>query len=227
MPQDHILITKAVREGNLEKVKKINRKSPKAYLTQDILGCSAIFVACSSGHHEIVEFLLSLGGNDILAADVNGYNALHAASSHRHMKVVEILLREGFSATDQIDRTGSQGLTAFFVASIFGNLEIAEVLIRAGANINKPNKDGDTALMIACKLGKLETVKFLLGEGADAYLENNNGITALEYAKSSEGRKKNISQFLIDSGYFIMSSHIDDTNFGILGPMDEGVKLRV
>ena len=226
MAHHHSEMIKAVREGNLNKVMNINAESPKAYLIEDTLGCTAVFVACSAGHHEIVEYLLSLGGNDILASDINGYNPLHAASSHRHMKVVEILLREGFSSPDQIDRVGSQGLTAFFVASIFGNLEIARVLLRAGANINVSNKDGNTALMVACKVGKADTVKFLLEEGADPNLENNEGIRALEHAKSSEGRSKNISKYLIESGLLRNHSSYHDSDFGIEGPMEDCLSLR-
>lgn len=55
---------KAVRLGLLDQVKRCHERSPKLYLTADSLDCTTVFLACSEGHVDILEFLLNLGGKD-------------------------------------------------------------------------------------------------------------------------------------------------------------------
>jgi ankyrin repeat protein len=53
------------------------------------------------------------------------------------------------------------------IASEFGHLEIAQLFVERGANVNAAaTDDGMTALMWASMKGHLETVRFLLSRGA-------------------------------------------------------------
>ena len=200
--ESQIEMIRAIRAGDLALAMACHSRHPQAYLLQDALGCTPIFVACSEGHHEIADWLLSLGGNDVLASDKNDYNALHAAASHGHLKTTHILLREGFASPDQIDRVGYQGFTPFFVACIFGYLEVAKVLLDAGANINKTDRQGNTALMVACKVGKFETVRFLIWQGAGIYQTNINGQNAVQIA--AKNNHDEIAKYLTISDIIIV-----------------------
>ena len=70
------------------------------------------------------------------------------------------------------------------MASFFGHLGIAQLLVERGANVNAARADnGNTALMLASEKGHLETVRFLLSRGASKTARNFEGKTA--YALSA------------------------------------------
>lgn len=88
----------------------------------------------------------------------------------------------------------SEGWTALTSAANHGHLEIVQILIRSGANINgrkdSPlNGDGRTPLMIAAERGHTDIVKFLLENGADTELKDRGGKTAAMFAARA-GRKE-------------------------------------
>ena len=66
-------------------------------------------------------------------------------------------------------------------------LNIVELLLDAGADVNLQDNYGRTALMEPSGLGYIETVRLLLEAGADVNLQDNYGWTALYHA-SRTGR---------------------------------------
>jgi ankyrin repeat protein len=88
----------------------------------------------------------------------------------------------------------SEGWTPLTNAAYHGHLEIVQILIRSGADINgrkdSPlNGDGRTPLMIASGRGHIDIVKFLLENGADTELKDRGGKTAAMFAANA-GRKE-------------------------------------
>lgn len=58
----------------------------------------------------------------------------------------------------------------------------AEVLLKAGADINALDDDGSTALMDACRYGRSKMVTFLLMHGADPEIANARGEKVIDFA---------------------------------------------
>ena len=85
---------------------------------------------------------------------------------------------------------GYDGFTALHYASICGNLELSELLVSSGANVNIRNSYGFTALHDASIYGRLEIVQLLLCQGADMSIRDNDGITALHRASSYSDLKE-------------------------------------
>ncbi|PIU09457.1 hypothetical protein COT30_04305 [Candidatus Micrarchaeota archaeon CG08_land_8_20_14_0_20_49_17] len=78
-----------------------------------------------------------------------------------------------------METTNSQLLNA---ASV-GDLETAEALLEAGANVNICNPYGQTALHLAAEWGYTETAKALLeADGVDIDVIDRSGETALDLA---------------------------------------------
>jgi len=75
-----------------------------------------------------------------------------------------------------VDAFNKEGQTALYCAIAANNTELADFLIRRGADPNQQCKSGETALM---KAGSKEAMGFLLSSGADPNLQDNKGNTAL------------------------------------------------
>ena len=62
------------------------------------------------------------------------------------------------------------GETAIMKASKRGDLDILELLLRAGADVNHTAENGSTPLLVAAEHGQLVVVRRLVGAGADSDL---------------------------------------------------------
>ena len=69
--------------------------------------------------------------------------------------------------------------TALMEATLWGRNKCVDVLILAGANVNKQDQSGWTALMYAAWLGKDKCVESLIYGGADVNIQDRNGGTAV------------------------------------------------
>jgi len=122
--------------------------------------------------------------------------SLQAAVVANDLESVKILLAEG---ADVDEKEAASGSSPLITAALFGNAEIAEVLIDAGANINAKNNDGSTALHTAAFLCHPDVLKLLLDSGADKSVRNNGGSTALESVQAPFEMVKPIYDFLASS----------------------------
>ncbi len=68
------------------------------------------------------------------------------------------------------------------IAAMFGQVEMVEILIEAGAEVNDLDGPGYTPLMFAAEDGEYEVTRILLQAGADPHIEDRNGETALDKA---------------------------------------------
>ena len=60
-----------------------------------------------------------------------------------------------------------------------GRTTVVEILVEAGAKLDKANIYGNTALILACDKGNTAVVEFLLRAGANLDIVKNDGTTAL------------------------------------------------
>src|SRR5215468_5287503 len=97
------------------------------------------------------------------------------AARHGNIATVRSLL------TQRVDVNAPQadGTTALAWAAERDDLEMAELLIRAGAKVNSANDYGASPLWIACSNGNAAMVEKLLKAGADPSVQLVSGETAL------------------------------------------------
>ena len=77
----------------------------------------------------------------------------------------------------------NNGYTPLIWAASRGYVEVARLLVEAGATLDIQATDGQTALMRTSDNGHLELVQLLLDAGANATIETERGITALVLAE--------------------------------------------
>jgi len=74
--------------------------------------------------------------------------------------------------------------TPLHAAATYGTKAIAEILLKAGADLNARDKAGDTPLHLAVVNGQRELAELLLANKADPNARDNAGQTPLDFAKS-------------------------------------------
>jgi len=105
-------------------------------------------------------------------------NAVKAGNAN----LVRRLLDLGADPNTASRRFRDHRRTALMLASLGGHLEIVDLLLAAGANVDDRSANKNTALMFASSRGHLPIVKRLLAAGADVDVVGYAGRTALQYA---------------------------------------------
>ncbi|XP_067858834.1 fibronectin type 3 and ankyrin repeat domains protein 1 [Heptranchias perlo] len=144
-------------------------------------GKDSLMLACFAGHLDVVKCLRRFGAT-WEARDNGGSSALHWATDGEHLNVIEWMINDDCKV-DVTDRH-SLWTPLMQVAALSGNVEIASLLIKAGANVNIQDKMGKTPLMVAVINSYDNLVQLLLKNGADPYVTNEYGTSILEMAKS-------------------------------------------
>jgi len=97
------------------------------------------------------------------------------------LKAMEKFVADGIDV-NQAD--AATGMPPLMYAALFGEAEIARMLLDRGAEVNARNKDGNTALHSAAFLGRTSTVALLLERGADREIRGNDRSRPVESAQA-------------------------------------------
>ncbi|HTQ09290.1 MAG TPA: ankyrin repeat domain-containing protein [Fimbriimonadaceae bacterium] len=125
---------------------------------------SPVHIAAAHGRLDILKVLVSLGGS-LSYPDTAGDQAIHFAGEGGSAAEVEYLLANGIPA--DVPSVG-RAQTPFAYAVAFGNLKVADVLLKHGANINYLTRmDGVAPLTMAILSKQYGSFEFLLSHGAN------------------------------------------------------------
>lgn len=164
-------------------------------------GRTALTAAFSRGNEASARLLLEAG------ADINGaaqshldpelgqdfnihWTPLQGALISGKRELVELALDRGAD----LEGRGLMGQTAMHAAAYLPDdrLDLLDLLVERGAEVNAANWDGGTPLFTAALAGKTAAVQRLLCHGADPNLKNKIGQSALQYARMGSNNEEAI-----------------------------------
>lgn len=115
---------------------------------------------------------------------------LNAISHRSYIEVLALL-----TAGRDVNYMSHNNETALYVASKTSCVEIVELLLLRGADVDGSDDRMVTPLMIAVFYGHKETVACLLKHGADPNKQSECGYTCLHFCKHT-----NIAELLLNAG---------------------------
>ncbi|CAM4544595.1 unnamed protein product [Lepidochelys olivacea] len=186
----HTALMEACMDGHVEVARLLLDSGAQVNMPADSFESPLTLAACG-GHVELAALLIERGAN-LEEVNDEGYTPLMEAAREGHEEMVALLLGQGANINAQTEETQETALT---LACCGGFLEVADFLIKAGADIEL---GCSTPLMEAAQEGHLELVKYLLAAGANAHATTATGDTALTYA--CENGHTDVADVLLQAG---------------------------
>ena len=167
----------------------------KAAVRKHMSKSGEVLALATKENFEVIVQLLVDAGVDLNHQDEHGETALHVAARFGHSKCAEALLRG--TATQKSDTEIAEntfGWTPLFVACVDGHLSVVELLIEAGADLERCDTSGWTAKEHASLRGHLDIAKVLAEKTSSPVLSSSSSSVKSSSPPSSSSlaeRKSN------------------------------------
>jgi Ankyrin repeats (3 copies)/Ankyrin repeats (many copies) len=156
-----------------------------------------LYYAALCGFANLVEQLIA--NHPQYVKTIGGYyrTPAVAALAGRHFKLAQVLYRNKSS----VEPRGFADTTPLHSAAYYGDLEMVQVLLECGVDVNVQNGNGHTPLVYASASGHRNddrVARLLIAHGADPNTRSVTGFTSLH--RASAGGRIEIVRLLIDHG---------------------------
>ncbi len=171
-PDPRARLLEAVRRGDKDEVERLLAGDASLVDAQDAQGVQAARLALYYGQREIAELFAARGAR---------MDFWTAAAMGRVERLGELLRQDA----ELVNRFSSDGATALGFAAFFGRREAVDLLLNAGADLNRAATNPAfpfVPLHSAMSAGHWGIVELLLDRGADVNAREGGGMTVLHEA---------------------------------------------
>lgn len=188
------LLHVACEQQNLNAAKLILSQPFSCINARDNSCLSALAIAVQSGNIKMISLLINhdarfSGKNQselisVWIAVASCFMQESAEDQHIMLEILMVIIQ----IAPKLLTMSVHGFNLLHVAATYDNVELAHVLLRAGANVNvkAPGTGGRTALHIAANEGYVDTMKKLLFFGARLLISDDDGMTPIHCAKTKD-----------------------------------------
>ncbi len=170
-------IFEAVEHGKMDRVEELLREDPQLVNARNDRGDSVLLAAAYGGRTAIFSLLIDKGA---------AVSLFEAAAIGLKDRVLEPLRRDPQLA----NAYSHDGWTPLHLAAFFGHIEVAELLLDHGADVNARSQSerfarANTPLHAAAANRQLAVAELLVARGADVNARDGSGFTPLALAANS------------------------------------------
>jgi len=165
-------VTEAIENDSIAKLKSLLKEGTditkpiligEEYELEDYDEISPFFYAIRKyASLEMIEFFLE-NGVELMKTDSDGISALDMAIKFKRLDVIQYWVDRGFDLNVSKRRSG---ITPVMLTACFSNIEMMQLLIDNGGDVNGADKAGMSPKDYAKKLGQKKMVEFLTEQGA-------------------------------------------------------------
>lgn len=171
--EEHAIL-EAARDGQLDNVKTLlEGNASLIWVKEPETENTLLHLSVDNKHEELARLLLQKGANPDIA-NGTGWKPLATAARDRSLSLAELLLEHGAN----LDAINVQvGQSALHVCATTGFHNLAQILLRRGAQVDLADFSGETPLYKAVVERKTDLVKLLLRYGAAKNVRSRQGTT--------------------------------------------------
>lgn len=184
MPQEFFA---AIHDNDISRVEQMLAADPALVRARNQNGVSALMQARYEGRHELVTLLRTKAG------ELDVFEAAMLGDGPRLQTLLQV-------NPESANVFSSDGFTPLHLATFFGQLETADMLLQHGANPSAVATNPMKVAVInsAAASGRTDLVKLVLQAGADPNARQQMGWTALHAAAARDNVE--MVQALLDAG---------------------------
>jgi uncharacterized protein len=178
-PTGETLLMMAAQVGDLPVVNLLLQRGVAVDALERSFGQTALMYAARAGHAEVVAALLAKGARPDVATIKGAAPGFIRPNSQAGFGFGVGILRGGVPADRGRREPAPGGLTPLHYAARHNHVEVAKLLIQAGAKVNAREANDITPLLMAIGSGNAAVARFLVEHGADVNAADWYGRTPL------------------------------------------------
>ncbi len=173
-----------------------NRYNEKERTTINALTAS---ISSDSYNKEIFDLLFNQGINFRTFSEIDRYSPVHKAAKYNNIGALQYFIKK-FPNDNILDIKNKDGKTSLHYAIKNGNREVAEFLIKNGANFNLSNHKGITPFELALQNSKFSDICINL-------LDHNEPGATLPFHRAILSGNESLIEKLIDKKYWLFDQY--------------------